>query len=146
MIRNKKLICVALCVGIGFMAAACGKKAPPLPPLKNTGILNPPANLKTELNGTRMTLKWSYEAASKSSPKPEGFEIFSAVKAPEDCQGCPFAFKSVGVVPLPDLQYQQELLPGYRYYFRIQTLGPDNRKSQDSDTIMTELDQPDSGK
>lgn len=133
------LICLALC----FIAISCGKKGPPLPPIKNGNILAPPMDLTFELIRNRVLLKWNHKSGSQKAPSPEGFEVFSAVKGPDDCQGCPFAFKSMGKVSMPDMSFQQTLTPGNRYYFRVQALGSGKIKSQYSKTVLVDLSQAD---
>ena len=131
------LSCLAIC----FLAVSCGKKGPPLPPLKNGNTLSPPVDLTFELTQSRVLLKWNHKTGAPKEMTPEGFEVFSAVKAPDSCQGCPFAFRSMGKVSMPSMTFQQTLTPGNRYYFRVQALGAGKIRSEYSKTVLVDLSQ-----
>lgn len=123
----------------GILAGGCGKKGPPLPPLKTGSILAAPVDLTFDLTQNRVVLRWSLGSGSTEEPSPQAVEVFLAVKGPADCQGCPLVFRSMGIVPLPDMAYEQDLFPGSRYYFRVQALGPERMKSEYSQTVMVDL-------
>ncbi|NWH04616.1 hypothetical protein [Desulfobacter latus] len=141
--------CVVLCLffillgaGIFFMAAGCGKKGPPVPPTKNAAdIPAAPTGLKYTLKDRDLTLSWRCASLPDQAQEPrvEGFEVFMATKPLAGCQGCPFIFKSLGVVPMPRKSFVYTLDQDLHYYFRVQTLGRDNIKSKVSDTLYIEF-------
>lgn len=130
--------------GIFFTAPGCGKKGPPVPPTKESDIPAAPADLKYTLKGREMTLSWTCaslvnKAQEKQGAKVEGFEVFMATKPLGGCEGCPFMFKSIDVVPMPRQNFVYTLDQDLHYYFRVQTLGKANIKSKVSDTLYIEL-------
>lgn len=127
--------------GILFMAPGCGKKGPPVPPTKDGDIPAAPTSLEYTIKDRDLTLTWTCTSLpnQEQGPKVEGFEVFMATKPLEGCQGCPFMFKSLGVVPMPRKSFVYTLDQNLHYYFRVQTLGHDNIKSKVSDTLYIEL-------
>lgn len=130
-----------LCAGILFVTPGCGKKGPPVPPTKDDDIPVAPTGLKYTLKDRDLTLSWACESLQnqKQGPTVEGFEVFMATKPLDGCQGCPFMFKSLGVVPMPRKSFSYTLDQDLHYYFRVQTLGHDNIKSKVSDTLYIEF-------
>ncbi|WP_022668536.1 hypothetical protein [Desulfospira joergensenii] len=121
------------------MVTACGKKGPPLPPLKEGLNLAPPIDLTFQLTGTRVFIQWNHKTdPDKARVRPEAFEVSAAVKGPGDCEGCPFVFKSMATIPMPDMKYELTLDPVSRYYFRVQALGPDGMRSKYTQTILVD--------
>lgn len=122
-------------------APGCGKKGPPVPPAGNGGTPPAPTALKYTLTDRDLTLSWTCAAFQNTAQGPavEGFEVFMATRAPDGCQGCPFMFKSLGVVPMPRKHFVYTLDQDLDYYFRVQTLGRDNVKSKVSETLYIEL-------
>ena len=141
------LVClffVFLGAGILFLLSGCGKKGPPVPPNKNANAADIPAaptGLKYTLNDRDLTLSWTCASLQnqEQGPTVEGFEVFMATKSLAGCQGCPFVFKSLGVVPMPRKSFVYNLDQDLHYYFRVQTLGRDNIKSKVSDTLYIEF-------
>lgn len=144
--------CIVLCLffvllgaGIFFMAAGCGKKGPPVFPTKDADaaadIPAAPTGLKYMLKDRDLSLSWTCASLPDQAQEPrvEGFEVFMATKPLAGCQGCPFVFKSLGVVPMPRKNFLYTLDQDLHYYFRVQTLGRDNIKSKVSDTLYIEL-------
>jgi len=141
---QRVLLClffVLLGAGILFMAPGCGKKGPPVLPTKDADIPAAPTGLKYTLKDRDLTLSWTCASLQneKQSSKVEGFEVFMATKPLPGCQGCPFIFKSLGVVPMPRKNFVYTLDQDLHYYFRVQTLGRDNIKSKVSDTLYIEF-------
>lgn len=134
------LFFVFVCSGMLLMVPGCGKKGPPVAPVKGDVIPAPPTGLKYMLNGRELTLSWACASLQnqEQGPKVEGFEVFMATKSLDGCQGCPFMFKSLGVVPMPRKRFVYTLDHALHYYFRVQTLGQDNIKSKVSDTLYIE--------
>ncbi|MCW8800277.1 MAG: hypothetical protein OQK71_05060 [Desulfobacter sp.] len=135
------LFFVLLGAGILFMAPGCGKKGPPVPPTKDADIPAAPTGLKYTLKDRDLTLSWTCASLQnqEQGPTVEGFEVFMATKPLAGCQGCPFIFKSLGVVSMPRKSFVYTLDQDLHYYFRVQTLGRDNIKSKVSDTLYIEF-------
>ncbi len=135
------LFFVLLGAGILFMAPGCGKKGPPVPPTKDADIPAAPTGLKYTIKDRDLTLSWTCASLQnqEQGPTVEGFEVFMATKPLAGCQGCPFIFKSLGVVSMPRKSFVYTLDQDLHYYFRVQTLGRDNIKSKVSDTLYIEF-------
>jgi len=136
-------VLIAFLVGAGilFVIPGCGKKGPPVPPIQDGDVPAAPTNLKYTLKDRELTLSWTCASLQdqEQGPKVEGFEVFMATKPLDSCQGCPFIFDSLGVVPMPSKSFVYTLDQDLHYYFRVQTLGHDNIKSKVSDTLYIEL-------
>lgn len=135
------LVFAFLGAGLAFTVAGCGKKGPPLPPTRESEIPAAPTGLKYTLKDRDLTLSWTCGSLEnkEQGPQIEGFEVFMATKPLGGCQGCPFIFKSLGVVPMPRTSFVYTLDQDLNYYFRVQTLGRDNIKSKESDTLNIEF-------
>lgn len=137
------LFFVFLGAAIFFLAPGCGKKGPPVPPVKNADADIPaaPTGLKYTLKDRDLTLSWTCASLQnqEQGATVEGFEVFMATKPLAGCQGCPFTFKSLGVVSMPRKIFVYTLDQDLHYYFRVQTLGRDNIKSKVSDTLYIEF-------
>jgi len=135
------LFFVLLGTGILFTAPGCGKKGPPVPPTGAENVPAAPTDLKYTLNDGDVILTWTCASLQNQEhgPKVEGFEVFMATKPLDGCQGCPFRFKSMGVVPMPKKSFVYTLDQDLHYYFRVRTLGHGNIKSKVSDTVYIEL-------
>ena len=137
------LFLVLLGAGILFTAPGCGKKGPPVPPTKSDSDEIPaaPTDLKYTLKDRDLTLTWTCASLrdQEHGAKVEGFEVFMATKPLDGCQGCPFKFKSMGVVPMPGKSFLYTLDQDLHYYFRVRTLGHDDIKSKVSETLYIEL-------
>lgn len=132
---------VFLGAGLLLVAPGCGKKGPPVPPIKATDVPAYPTALKYTLKDSDLTLSWTCASLQDQEKAPivEGFEVFLATKPLAGCQGCPFRFKSLGVVSIPRTSFVYTLDQDLHYYFRVQTLGHDNIKSKVSETLYIEL-------
>ncbi|WP_245569011.1 hypothetical protein [Desulfobacter curvatus] len=112
-----------------------------MPPTKDVDIPAAPTDLKYTLKDRDMTLTWTCASLQdqEHGPKVEGFEVFMATKPLDGCQGCPFMFKSLGVVPMPRKSFIYTLDQELHYYFRVRTLGHDDIKSKVSETLYIEF-------
>nr|WP_319392846.1 hypothetical protein [uncultured Desulfobacter sp.] len=135
------LFFVLMGAGILYTAPGCGKKGPPVPPNRADNIPAAPSDLKYTLKDRDVTLTWTCASLQnqKHGPKVEGFEVFMATKPLGGCQGCPFMFKSVGVIPMPGKRFIYTLDQDLHYYFRVRTLGHGDIKSKVSETLYIEL-------
>ncbi len=125
-----------------FLAPSCGKKGPPLALIKEGNILAAPENVAYTLEKNQVTLTWTHTIDPvKAKLAPEAFNVYMATKELDGCEGCPFVFESVGVIPMPDMVYRQSLEPGLLYYFRVQTIGKNEMKSGYSKTRYIDFGQ-----
>lgn len=127
------LICAAMAAGMG-----CGKKAPPRAPEKPGQAVAAPENLVADVTDGRVTLTWTHETDPVDAVVvPRYFEVSMAL--PTDCEGCPFVFRTVGQVAMPDMVFQMSLSdPGVRY-FRVQAVGDPDVRSEYSRTETVEM-------
>jgi len=134
------LYMVVLLLAVLLLAPSCGKKGPPIPPVKDGNVLAAPGNVAASLEENRLTLTWTHAIDPVTAKlAPEAFEVYMATKDAADCEGCPFVFKSMGVISMPDMVYQETLAPGFHYYFRVQAIGKDERKSGYSKTSYVDF-------
>lgn len=118
-----------------LLIMSCGLKGPPLPPLKDGNIIAPPTELAYTLNEKGVTLTWAHTVDPVNAKIPaEGFHVYMATKDLSGCEGCPFIFRSVGIVSMPDMSFYQPIKQGLHYYFRVQAIGKDDMKSKYSKT------------
>ncbi len=138
--KKKTAVILAAFALLGLaMMAGCGIKGPPQAPLIAGNILAPPENLAYTLTGETVSLSWTHTVDPVNAKiQPEGFKVFLAVKSPDGCEGCPFIFEQVGVVSMPDMQFQYPLKKGYHHYFRVQATGDDDTVSKFSKTVYIE--------
>ena len=135
------LFFVLMGAGLLFTAPGCGKKGPPVPPIKVDNIPAAPSDLKYTLKDRDVTLTWNCASLQnqEQGKKVEGFEVFMATKPMDGCQGCPFMFKSLGGVSMPRKSFVYTLDQDLHYYFRVRTLGHGDIKSKVSETLYIEL-------
>jgi len=127
------LMCAAVAAGTG-----CGKKAPPRAPEKPGQAVAPPGDIAAELTDRQMTLTWTHEIDPETAVLvPRYFEVSMAL--PAECEGCPFVFRPVGQVSMPEMVFQMRLTdPGIRY-FRVQAVGDHDVRSEYSRTVTVEV-------
>jgi hypothetical protein len=134
------LVTIALILVVGISLTSCGKKAPPQPPLDQTISVARPVNPAYTLSNALVTITWEVVSGANTTGRaPDGFEVSLATKDAGGCEGCPFIFKTVGTVAMPNQQFQYALKQGLHHYFRIRSLGPDGTKSKYSDTLYVEV-------
>ena len=134
--KSSAFVLAAMMIAVLSLVGGCGKKGPPLPPLKDGNEIAPPANLAYTLEKNRVLLTWTHTVDPVDAKiPPERFEVFVATKETSGCEGCPFIFKSAGIVPMPKMDFAFDLQPGLNYYVRMQSLGSDKLKSGYSKTL-----------
>ncbi len=118
-----------------LLNAGCGKKAPPLPPLKY--MLNAPSHLNYTLSGNMVTLQWVYVTEKDGYTGCRGFKVFRAERdlSKNGCKGCPLKFHEVGSVAPSRFNYTAKLKKGFQYYYKIRAYSGDNDLSPNSNTI-----------
>jgi hypothetical protein len=108
------------------MLFGCGRKLPPSPPSQYM----PPivTDLSFRLDENRVTLSWTVpQPQDKDQPACAGFRIFEARQRPAeaDCSSCKFEFRQTGDVtsrgkkPGSPLHFNETLLPGYKYVYKV---------------------------
>lgn len=135
--RKKTPFFLILCGLFLLMISGCGRKRPPLPPIIKDKRIASPENLKYKMQDSDIILTWQHKVDPvNAKANPDRFEIFMAKKRFDACEGCPFQFKSIGWVPMPETKFSIPLEKGFKYYFRVQALNEDNMKSQFSRTVQ----------
>jgi len=139
---GKKSFCFGLVLlMITFLVPACGKKGPPLSPVKDGNVLAAPENLSYSLEKNEVILTWGHSMDPVNAKiAPEAFRVYMGTKDLNGCQGCPFVFESVGVVPMPEMVYRRSLKPKVHYYFRVQAIGKEEIKSPYSKTCSIDVE------
>jgi len=122
---------------LGF--SGCGQKGSPLAPQIKGKKITAPFDLKYTSGDKEIILSWNHKVDIKTAfVKPNYFEIFMAKKTFESCVGCPFEFKTIGVVSMPSMEFIFKIEKGFKYYFRVQAIGNDNIRSEYSKTLQFE--------
>ena len=138
----KRLGIQFLLIGMSMIFLAfsgCGKKAAPLPPQIKGQKIAAPFDLTYAVAQKKVSLAWRHETDPENAlVLPEGFEIFSVKKTFDACAGCPFEFKSIGMVMMPAMEFTTFIEKGFNYYFRVQATGENDMKSEFSRTIQFE--------
>lgn len=136
--RTGVIIGVCLCLAVMTDVTGCGKKAPPRAPEKPGRALAAPGDPAAELTDRQLTLTWTHEIDPENAVLvPRYFEVSMAL--PVECEGCPFVFRPVGQVSMPDMVFQIRLPdPGIRY-FRVQAVGKHDIRSGYSRTVVVEV-------
>jgi len=125
-----------------FLTPSCGKKGPPVPPVRAGNLLAVPGDVTYTLAGSQVTLTWTHTIDPVNAKfAPEAFEIYMAIKDIDGCEGCPFVFEPVGLVSMPDMAYQRLLDPGVQNYFRVKAIGKNGMKSALSKTCHINFEQ-----
>ena len=141
--KNKRAVIQSLMVLSGIIILAftgCGKKGPPVAPEIKGQQIAAPFDLKYTSDDKEILLSWNHKIdIEKAAVKPRDFEIFMAKKTFEACVGCPFEFKTIGVVSMPSMEFIIKIEKGFKYYFRVQATGDDNIRSEYSKTVQFEF-------
>ncbi len=120
----------------GFVLSGCGKKGPPRMMDKRADTIDAVRNFTWRLQDNNLILRWSVDKKQLIA----GFEIHMARQNIKKCLGCPVVFIKTDTVSSDFNQYKTELERGYRYYFKIITLGINSIRSNDSEIIKVEFD------
>jgi len=141
--KNKRAVIQSLMVLSGIIILAfsgCGKKGLPLAPEIKGQQIAAPFDLKYTSDDKEIILSWNHKIdIEKAAVKPRDFEIFMAKKTIEACVGCPFEFKTIGIVSMPSMEFIFKIEKGFKYYFRVQATGDDNIRSEYSKTVQFEF-------
>ncbi len=135
-----RVLSMILLLSLGLTIAACGKKGPPLPPLKDGNAIAAPTNLAYTLDNQTVTITWAHAIDPQEAKiPPEGFKVYVATKDLSGCEGCPFIFKPAGTVAMPEISFRYTLKEGLHYYFRIQAVGTNDLTSRYSKTLYIDV-------
>lgn len=141
----RHLLCLALASSL-VLSAACGKKAPPLPP---TGI-EPPVveNLEARVDEGKITLLWKPPKTAEGGGRVIGFYVYrSKDRLSEDfCEGCPVRFTRVADLPFDMItarfrsheSYAEFLEKGFRYQYKVSCYTEDGEEGEASAPVKVE--------
>ncbi len=128
---------VLLCF-LGFLLGACGKKAPPKPPVKKELPRVNDLQAVVEASGVRLT--WTIGAADKDIV---GFNVSRSKPRPEvsDCPGCTRDFELITSVKVKAGESRFQVVDPYiegkgRFYYRVvpfdkrDRVGPDSNEAR----------------
>ena len=130
-------VIVLLCF-LGFLLGACGKKAPPKPPVKKELPRVNDLQAVVEASGVRLT--WTIGAADKDIV---GFNVSRSKPRPEvsDCPGCTREFELITSVKVKAGESRFQVVDPYiegkgRFYYRVvpfdkrDRVGPDSNEAR----------------
>ncbi len=132
----------ACVIFICLLVAACGVKAPPLPP----DYTPPPAatdlGYALEANGS-VVLSWSLSGKERAKgTKVQGARVYRSKDSLENpaCEDCPRIFSLVKDLPLEqdNMFYREPLQKGFRYYYKIVIYDEGDLDSEDSNVVSFE--------
>lgn len=137
--RKHRITALIIAGLIGVCIAACGKKAPPVPP----GIPPLPAvkGLTYVLSGTQLTLSWK-AISGKGSENLAGYSVMRSMSGPNDkpCEGCPILFKRVANLGASATEYRENVTPGNSYIYKV--VGYTAYKDQSPDSTLIRFTVP----
>jgi hypothetical protein len=113
-------VIVPLCL-LGFLFGACGKKAPPKPPLKNELPRVKDLRAVVEASGVRLT--WTIAKANKDIV---GFNVYRSKPRPavSDCPGCTHDFELITSIKVKSGELGFQVVDPYiegkgRFYYQV---------------------------
>ena len=106
---------------LGFLFGACGKKAPPKPPLKSE--LPQVKDLRAAVEASGVLLTWTIAKADKDIV---GFNVYRSKPRPEvsDCPGCTRDFELITSIKVKTEELRFQLVDPYiegkgRFYYQV---------------------------
>ena len=112
---------LVLLLFLGFLFGACGKKAPPKPPLKSELPRVKDLRAVVEASGVRLT--WTLAAANKDV---EGFNVYRSKPRPavSDCPGCTRDFELITSIKVKTGELRFQLVDPYiegksQFYYQV---------------------------
>ena len=130
---------IILVITVGVLLAACGVKAPPVPP-----DYDPPPAVKDlgytlEAEGS-VLLSWSLSGQERpKGAKVQGARIYRSKDSLDNpaCEDCPRIYTMVKDLPLEHgkMLYREPLQKGFRYYYKIVIYDEGDLESADSNVV-----------
>ena len=129
---------VALLFFLGFLLGACGKKAPPKPPLKKE--LPEVKDLRAVVEASGVRLTWT---VAKADEDIKGFNVYRSKPRPEvsDCPGCTRDFELVTSITVKRGELQYQVVDPYsegkgRFYYQVVPFDKQDRPGPESNEAM----------
>ena len=127
------LICIVV------FSAACGRKAPPVPPCQ----ARPPAvdDLSSSIDGDMLKLSWTIP--DEKVKIASGFIVYKSKTSLSEsvCKKCPVLFKQIADIPIEEkdinkkITYNETLEKGYRYIYKVTVYTNTEAVGKDSNYI-----------
>lgn len=140
--EHRRDICLSLVIFACLVVAACGVKAPPVPP-----DYAPPAAV-TDLGYTleeqgSVVLSWSISGREREKgANVQGARVYRSKDALDSpaCEDCPRIYNIAADLPLEQdkMVYREPLQKGFRYYYKIVIYDEGNHDSEDSNVVNFE--------
>ena len=112
---------IVLLFFLGFLFGACGKKAPPKPPVKKELPRVKDLRAVVEASGVRLT--WTIAKADKDTV---GFNVYRSKPRPEvsDCPGCTHDFELITSIKVKTGELRFQVVDPYiegkgRFYYQV---------------------------
>ena len=128
---------LVLLLFLGFLFGACGKKAPPKPPLKSELPRVKDLRAVVEASGVRLT--WTLAAANKDV---EGFNVYRSKPRPavSDCPGCTRDFELITSIKVKSGELQFQVVDPYiegkgQFYYQVVPFDKRDRDGPESNEI-----------
>ena len=135
----RALLPVFLVWSLVFASPGCGKKGPPLVPVKE--MPHAPADLFLDLDRGVVTLEWSLDETGAGDDTK--VEIFRAQRdlSQNGCKGCPLEFKKRASVAAGTLEYSEVVEKGFAWYYRVRAVAGGDLASAYSKTVQVRVKQ-----
>ena len=112
---------IVLLLFLGFLLGACGKKAPPKPPLREE--LPRVKDLRAVVEASGVQLTWTIAKVNKDI---RGFNVYRSKPRPEvsDCPGCTRDFELITSIKVKEGDLQYQVVDPYiegkgRFYYQV---------------------------
>ncbi|SCY75412.1 fibronectin type III domain-containing protein [Desulfoluna spongiiphila] len=132
-VRRVCLLCALILV-----CAACGRKAPPVPPRFDG--LTPPAGVTARVQGEAIIVTWSDPPLSEGR-LVTGYRIYSSTLNEGEgvCEGCPVRFEKIGDAGSGERRFRLDVSPGTRYLIEVRATAEGGYVSEPSRRVEVDL-------
>ena len=129
----------AFIIFICLLMAACGVKAPPVPPDYTPPVAIKDLGYAIEADGS-VVLSWSLSGKERDrGAKVQGAKVYRSKDSLENpaCENCPRIFSLIQDLPLEkdNLFFREPLQKGFRYYYKIVMYDESSQESADSNVV-----------